>query len=93
MFFEIVTFVILAITLATKWSTSRSIQGMKLERVELENEYSKLRTNYDKLFETRKTAEEQAKGLEAEIDELKEALEETRTDLDNQIDRNEELGR
>jgi uncharacterized coiled-coil DUF342 family protein len=77
---------VLVITLATKWGTSVSAQKMRLKRAELENRYSKLRTDYNQLFETRKSAEEQAKNLEAEVVELNQTLEEAK------IDRNEELG-
>ena len=92
LFLEITTLVVLAIVLASKWATSRSSQSMALERAELENEYNKMRTDYNQLFEKRKASEEQVKTLDAEIADLKEALEETRVDLDDQIERNEDLG-
>jgi len=91
-FLELATLGVLVIVLATKWATSRSSQGMVLERTELENEYSKMRTDYNKLFERRKTSEEQAQALEAEITDLKGALEEAKLDLEDQIERNEDLG-
>ena len=92
MFLEIVTLAVLAIVLVTKWATSRSAQNLVLQRTELDNEYHKLRGDYNKLFEQRKSSEEQAKTLGAEIAELQETLEEIKVDLEDQIDRNEELG-
>ena len=91
MFLQITTLVVLAITLATRFATAKSSQGMQLEITELGNDYSKLRTDYNKLFESRKASEEQAKKLEAEIADLKESLEEAKGDLDDQIDLNEDL--
>ena len=92
MFLEIVTLAVLVVVLVTKWATSRASQGLLLERTELENEYNKLRTDYNQLFEKRKTSEEQAKALDAEIAQLQETLEEAKLDLDDQIERNEDLG-
>ena len=92
MFLEIAALAVLVIVLATKWATSSSTQNMVLERTELENEYNKMRTDYNQLFEKRKTSEEQAKTLEGEIATLKETLEESKLDLDDQIERNEDLG-
>ena len=88
---EIITLVVLAIALITKWATGKSSQGIVLERAELENEYSKLRMDYSQLFENRKSSEERSKRLELEVEELKSALEEAQQDLDDQIERNEEL--
>lgn len=89
---EIITLAVLAIALITKWATGKSSQGIVLERAELKNEYSKLRMDYNQLFESRKSSEERSKGLEAEVEELKSALEEAQLDLDEQIERNEGLG-
>ncbi len=52
-FLEAVTMIALAITRITKWATARSSQHIQLEHVELENQYSKMRTDYNQLFEKR----------------------------------------
>jgi len=89
---EIITLVVLAIALIAKWATGKSSQGIVLARAELKNEYSKLRMDYNQLFENRKSSEEHSKRLGLEVDELKLALEEAQQDLDDQIERNEDLG-
>ena len=58
MFLEIVTLCVLGTALVTKWATSRSAQGMVREKTELENEYHKMRNDYNALFEKRKASEE-----------------------------------
>jgi septal ring factor EnvC (AmiA/AmiB activator) len=92
LFLEITTLVVLIVTLAIKFVTAKSAQNQQLERTELENEYHKLRQDYNQLFENRKSSEEQAKKLEAEVVEMTEAVEEAKVDLDDQIERNEDLG-
>lgn len=92
MFLEMTTLVVLIVVLATKWATSRSSQSLVLERAELENQYSKLRTDYNQLFEKRKQSEAQVKQFEQELAELQEKFDEVKLDLDDQIERNEDLG-
>ncbi len=89
---EITTIIVLAVAVITKWATTKSSQSMLLQRAELDNLYSKLRADYNKLFANRKTSEERAKKLEAEVGGLESALEEAKIDLDDQIERNEDLG-
>ena len=91
MFLEVVTLILLTLVLLSKWWTARHTQKLSLELIELQTSHSKLKADHGALYAQRQTAEAQLKDLESEKTKTEARLEELKDDLNDQLDRNEDI--
>ena len=91
MLLEYVTLFLLVVVVLTRYFTTCHVNGLTLQRTELENEHAKLRGDYNALHKRRDATEAQIDDLKSRKAVLENELEDAKEELDDAIDRNEDL--
>ncbi|HAA74406.1 TPA: hypothetical protein DCE37_04705 [Candidatus Latescibacteria bacterium] len=81
----------MACALAVKFFTSKHTESLEAEKIEVNNEHRRLKANYDKVFESRKQAEDKLRLFENDHRKLERHLRDAGAELEERIKRNEEL--
>ncbi len=91
MILEIMTLVLLAAVLLTKYGTTAHIIRLNQRQAELENECNQYTTQYKALMRERETAEVEEKQVFQNVQMLEYEMEELKIKLSDQEERNQEL--
>ena len=91
MVLELITLVILAIVLLVKYGTSAHIVKLNQRQLVLDNECQQHQTRYTALVKERKAAEGEERNIRMNITKLEARLEEVRSELAEQEERNRDL--
>ena len=91
MVLEYTTLFVLLVVVLTRYFTTRHKNGLQLEQTTLEDQHSKLQGDYNSLSNRRKATEKKMEGVRSARAVLENELEELNGELDDLIDRNEEM--
>jgi hypothetical protein len=91
MIIELFTLIVLAGAVAVKFLTSRHTESLELEKTEVDNDHRTLRSRHNQVFEARKEAEDRLRMFERDKADLERHLKEAEEELEERIQRNEEL--
>jgi len=91
MVLELITLAILAIVLIVKYGTSAHIVKLNQRQLVLDNECQQHQSRYKALVKERKAAEGEERNIRTNITKLEARLEEVRSELAEQEERNRDL--
>lgn len=91
MVLEVITLIILAMVLVVKYGTSAHLVKLNQRQLELDNVCQQHQSRYKALVTERKASEGEERNIQANIAKLESQLEDARSELAEQEERNREL--
>ena len=88
---ELFTLLVLGAAVAVKFMTSRQTEALELEKTEVDNESRRLKSLHNQVMEARREAEDRLRMFQHDRAELEGYLKEAEEELEERIERNEEL--
>ena len=91
MVLEVITLAVLALVLIVKYGTSAHLAKLNQRQLELDNECQQYQSRYKALVTERKASEGEERNIQANIAKLEAQLEDIRSELNEQEERNRDL--
>ena len=88
---ELFTLLVLGAAVAVKFMTSRQTEALELAKAEVDNESRRLKSLHNQVLEVRREGEDRLRMFKHDRAELEGHLKEAEEELEERIERNEEL--